>query len=131
MGSVGLGFSYILIGLFYFAQMKGMLLVVLVVTAIAIYALTLAPVFWVLASEMFPNRMRGAAMSITTTALWIACFLITYSFPVINRALGSHGTFWLFCVMGVLCFLFVRYMIPETKNKSLEELELIFDKKKS
>ncbi len=125
-GSVGLGLSYLLIGLFYFFGLQGFSLVVLVVIAIAIYALTLAPVFWVLASEIFPNRIRGAAMSLTVTALWIACFLLTYSFPILNSALGPYGTFWSYGVICILCFLFVKYKIPETKNKTLEEIEEIF-----
>ncbi|CAM4366596.1 putative arabinose efflux permease AraJ, MFS family [Zobellia roscoffensis] len=127
LGSVGLGLSYVCIGLFYFFALKGFALVVLVVIAIAIYALTLAPVFWVLISEIFPNRIRGAAMSLTTTGLWVACFLLTYSFPILNVSMGSYGTFWLFSGICVLCFLFVKYRIPETKNKSLEEIERIFD----
>lgn len=125
-GSLGLCVSYIFIGLFYFLAMKGVLLVILIVIAIAIYALTLAPVFWVLASEIFPNRIRGKAMSITTTGLWIACFLLTYGFPIINRTMGTHGTFWLFTLMCIVCFLFVKYRVPETKNKTLEELEKVF-----
>ncbi|AUP80593.1 sugar porter family MFS transporter [Flavivirga eckloniae] len=127
LGSVGLGLSYLFIGLFYFFELKGFTLVMLVVTAIAIYALTLAPVFWVLASEIFPNKIRGAAMSLTVTALWIACFLLTYSFPILNDALGPFGTFWLYGGICVVCFLFVKFKIPETKNKTLEELEEMFD----
>ncbi len=126
LGSVGLGLSYLLIGLFYFFGLKGFTLVVLVVIAIAIYALTLAPVFWVLASEIFPNRIRGAAMSLTVTALWIACFILTYSFPILNSALGAYGTFWSYGIVCVICFLFVKFKIPETKNKTLEEIEDIF-----
>ncbi len=126
IGSVGLGVLYVLIGLFYYFEMKGIILVLLVVVAIAIYALTLAPVFWVLASEVFPNKIRGSVMSITTTALWVACFLLTYTFPIINKTMGTHGTFWLYCFVCFLCFLFVKYKIPETKNKSLEEIEDLF-----
>ncbi|WP_289062204.1 sugar porter family MFS transporter [uncultured Zobellia sp.] len=127
LGSVGLGLLYVCIGLFYFFALKGFVLVVLVVIAIAIYALTLAPVFWVLISEIFPNSIRGAAMSLTTTGLWVACFLLTYSFPILNKAMGAYGTFWLFAGICVLCFLFVKYRIPETKNKSLEEIEKMFE----
>lgn len=125
-GSVGLCLLYICIGMFYYLELEGFALVVLVVMAIAVYAMTLAPVFWVLVSEIFPNRIRGAAMSLTTTALWLASFLLTYSFPILNKSLGSYGTFWIYAGMCVLCFLFVKYRIPETKNKSLEEIEKIF-----
>ncbi len=125
-GSVGLCLLYICIGMFYYLELEGFALVVLVVMAIAVYAMTLAPVFWVLVSEIFPNRIRGAAMSLTTTALWLASFLLTYSFPILNKSLGSYGTFWIYAGMCVLCFLFVKYRIPETKNKTLEEIEKIF-----
>ncbi|GAA3612853.1 sugar porter family MFS transporter [Flavivirga amylovorans] len=123
MGSLGLCTLYVFIGLFYFFELKGFALVVLIVAAIAVYALTLAPVFWVLASEIFPNKIRGAAMSITTTSLWLACFLLTYSFPILNKTMGTYGTFWVYAGICVLCFLFVKYKIPETKNKTLEEIE--------
>jgi len=123
IGAAGLGVTYIIIGTFYFLELKGLLLVILVVIAIAIYALTLAPVFWVLVSEIFPNHIRGAAMSITTTSLWIACFLLTYTFPIINKSMGAHGTFWIYTGVCALCFLFVKFKIPETKNKTLEEIE--------
>lgn len=126
LGSVGLGVLYVFIGLFYFFEFKGFVLVILVVTAIAVYALTLAPVFWVLVSEIFPNRIRGTALSVTTTALWIACFLLTYSFPTLNDVLGAYGTFWLYSCVCLLCFLFVKFRIPETKNKTLEEIENVF-----
>ncbi|WP_139958312.1 sugar porter family MFS transporter [Flavicella sediminum] len=128
LGSLGLMILYILIGLFYFFELKGFVLVVLVVIAIAIYALTLAPVFWVLVSEIFPNRIRGAALSLTTTALWIACFMLTYSFPSLNNILGAFGTFWVYSGICLVSFLYVKFKIPETKNKTLEELEDIFDK---
>jgi sugar porter (SP) family MFS transporter len=128
LGASGLTLLYILIGLFYFFELKGFVLVVLVVTAIAVYALTLAPVFWVLVSEIFPNRIRGAALSITTTALWTACFMLTYSFPMLNTFLGAYGTFWVYSGICFISFLYVKFKIPETKNKTLEELETIFDK---
>lgn len=126
-GSVGLCLLYVCIGLFYFLDLEGFALVILVVCAIAVYAFTLAPVFWVLVSEIFPNRIRGAALSMTLTSLWVAGFLVAYSFPILNRSLGAHGTFWLYSGICVLCFLFVKQRIPETKNKTLEEIEKNFN----
>ena len=126
LGSVGLCSLYILIGLFYFFNFQGFILVLLIVMAIAVYALTLAPVFWVLVSEIFPNQIRETAMSITTTALWVACFLLTYTFPLLNDSMGTSGTFWLYAGICVVCFFYVNYKIPETKNKSLEEIESLW-----
>ncbi len=122
-GSLGLGASYVFIGLFYFLNLEGIVLVILVVVAIAIYATTLAPVFWVLVSEIFPNRIRGIALSLTTTAMWTAAFLLTYTFPIINKTMGTYGSFWTYCGICILCFVFVKSSIPETKNKTLEEIE--------
>ena len=103
-----------------------MAILVLVLVAIAIYAMTLAPITWVVLSEIFPNKVRGAAMAIATTFLWIACFVLTYSFPILNKVLNASGTFWLYAFICFAGFLFIRKKLPETKGKSLEEIEKNF-----
>lgn len=123
LGSLGLALIYLLLGASYYFQLQGAAILLLVVTAIAVYALTLAPIVWVVLSEIFPNRIRGAAMAIATTALWVASFLLTYSFPILNNVLKASGTFWLY---GVIClggFVFILKKLPETKGKTLEDLE--------
>ncbi|RXP46231.1 MFS transporter [Lutibacter sp. HS1-25] len=123
MGSLGLSIIYVLVGGAYFLNISGTILLVLVLLAIAIYAMSLAPIVWVIISEIFPNKIRGVAMAITTLALWSACFVLTYTFPLLNSTLGAAGTFWLY---GAICFfgwLFVYRKLPETKGKSLEEIE--------
>jgi len=95
----------------------------LVVAAIGCYGCTLAPVTWVVLAEIFPNRIRGAAMSISVFALWLACFILTYTFPFLNSGLGTAGTFWMYAVICVGIFLFVRACLPETKGKTLEQIE--------
>jgi sugar porter (SP) family MFS transporter len=123
LGSVGLAVIYFLIGSSYFFELKGLAILVLVMMAIATYAMTLAPVTWVVLSEIFPNSIRGTAMAIATTALWMACFVLTYTFPILNKLLNASGTFWLY---GLICFsgfLFILKKLPETKGKSLEEIE--------
>jgi MFS family permease len=80
-------------------------------------------VTWVVISEIFPNRIRGAAMSVAVTSLWIACFILTYTFPILNAGLGSAGTFWLYAAICVAGFLFILRKLPETKGKSLEDIE--------
>jgi hypothetical protein len=77
----------------------------------------------VLISELFPNRVRGAAVSVSVSALWIACFVLTYSFPILNRKLGAAGTFWLYAGICAAGFLFVLKCVPETKGKTLEQIE--------
>jgi len=96
---------------------------VLTLCTIACYAMTIAPVIWVLISEIFPNRIRSAGVSAAVSALWIACFALTFTFPVLNRTLGPAGTFWVYGTICLLGALFVWRYLPETKNKTLEEIE--------
>ena len=122
-GWAGLAVIYLLLGASYFCKLQGVPLVVLVVAAIGCYACTLAPMTWVVLSEIFPNRIRGAAMSIAVFALWTGCFTLTYTFPLLNARLGSSGTFWLYAVICAAGFLFCRARLPETKGKTLEQIE--------
>jgi SP family sugar porter-like MFS transporter len=123
IGAGGLSCIYAVTGLMYLLHLQGLPLLIMVVTAIACYAMTLAPVTWVLLSEIFPNRIRGFAMSVGTFALWAACFVLTYSFPLLNMILKASGTFWLYGFICVLGFWFILKKLPETKGKSLEEIE--------
>jgi len=123
-GAGGLAIIYLFIGLSYYFESGGVHVLVLVVMAIACYSCTLAPVTWVIISEIFPNRIRGAAMSIAVTMLWIACFVLTYTFPVLNNELGTAVTFWIYMVICVLGFCFIKKCLPETKGKTLEEIEI-------
>ncbi len=123
LGAGGLGVIYLVLGTCYFMGVKGILMVALVVTAISVYAMTLGPVTWTLLSEIFPNRVRGVAMSICTFALWVGCCTLTFSFPSMNAALGSSGTFWIYSAICFCAFVFLYRRCPETKGKSLEELE--------
>ena len=98
-------------------------MLLLVVAAIACYAMSLAPVTWVVISEIFPNRIRGAAMSVAVTSLWTASFILTYTFPILNRGVGPAGTFWIYAGICLAGFLFIRWRLPETKGQTLEEIE--------
>lgn len=122
-GSGALAVIYALLGYFYYTNVTGFPLLLLVLLAIAIYAMSLAPITWVILSEIFPNRIRGVAMSIATFALWIASALLVQTFPIFNEYLGTSGTFWVYGIICALGFVFVFRKLPETKNKSLEEIE--------
>ncbi len=122
-GSIGLAVAYLLLGSAFYFGLKGIAVLALVVTAIAIYAMSLAPIVWVILSEIFPNRIRGAAMALATFALWVACFILTYTFPLLNQSLGAAGTFWLYAGICLAGFVFILTKLPETKGKSLEEIE--------
>lgn len=123
MGSGGLSGIYLLMGAAYFFEISGWPLLLLVILAIACYSMSLAPVTWVLLSEIFPNRIRGAAMAVSTVSLWLASFLLTYTFPILNNTLNASGTFWLYGAISFAGFIFIRKMLPETKGKSLEMIE--------
>ncbi len=123
MGAGGLAGIYALMGTAYFFEITGWPLLILVISAIACYAMSLAPVTWVVLSEIFPNRIRGAAMAVATIALWIACFILTYTFPLLNHFFGASGTFWLYGVISIAGFMFIYKKLPETKGKSLEDIE--------
>ncbi len=122
-GSAALAIIYLAMGFCYYSGVKGLPMLLLVLAAIACYAMSLAPVTWVIISEIFPNRIRGAAMAVAVSSLWIACFLLTYTFPILNARLGSAGTFWLYGVICVAGFIFVFFKLPETKGKTLEQIE--------
>ena len=123
VGAGGLGLIYLTLGTCYYFEVKGVMMVVLVVAAISTYAMTLGPVTWTLLAEIFPHRVRGIAMATCTFALWVGCCTLTFSFPSMNAALGSSGTFWIYSAICVCAFIFLWNRCPETKGKSLEELE--------
>lgn len=122
-GITGLVFIYSALGVLYRLHQQGMPMLVLVLAAIACYAMSLAPVTWVVVAEIFPNRIRSSAMSIAVTALWAACFLLTYTFPLLNAALGAGGTFLTYAAICLAGLLFLYFRLPETRMKTLEEIE--------
>lgn len=122
-GSFGLAAVYGVLGLCYHVHVTGLPMLLLVLAAIACYSMSLAPVAWVIISEIFPNRIRGAAMAVAVMSLWLACFILTYTFPILNASLGAAGTFWLYGGICVLGGLFVLAELPETSGRTLEEIE--------
>lgn len=128
MGAGGLAGIYLILGACYFFQVSGVAMVVLCVLAIACYAMTLGPMTWVLISEIFPNKVRAVAVATCTFFLWIGSFTLTLSFPLLNEALGTSGTFWIYSGICVCALLYFVKALPETKGKSLEELEKEFIK---
>jgi sugar porter (SP) family MFS transporter len=122
-GSISLAVIYTILGYCYQTHVTGLPMLLLVLAAIACYSMSLAPVVWVVISEIFPNRIRGAAMSLAVGSLWIACFLLTYTFPILNKKLGPAMTFWIYAAICLAGFVFIKLCLPETKGKTLEEIE--------
>jgi len=123
IGAGGLAGIYAILGTGYYFKSTGVHMLVLVVSAIACYAMSLAPITWVVISEIFPNRIRGAAMSVAVFSLWIGCTALTLTFPYLKGGLGAHGAFWLYGVICVVGFVVIFMKLPETKGKSLEDIE--------
>jgi sugar porter (SP) family MFS transporter len=122
-GCAGIALSHAVLGVTYRVGTKGLPVLLITLCTIACYALSLAPVTWVLISEIFPNRIRGLGVSISVSALWLASFLLTFTFPILNHWLGMAGTFWIYGAICMAGFLFVLARVPETKGKTLEEIE--------
>lgn len=122
-GACGLAVIYAVLGTCFHFGVEGMIMVVLTVAAIACYAMTLGPVTWVLLSEIFPGRVRGTAMAVCTFALWVGSCTLTFAFPSMNASLGCSGSFWIYAAICLLGFIYFIFNCPETKGRSLEELE--------
>ena len=123
VGIAGLVLIYAVLGACFHLRLHGLPMLVLMLAAIGCYAMSLAPVTWVVIAEIFPNRIRGAAVSIAVSALWIACFLLTYTFPALNATLGTAGVFWAYAAICLAGSLYLFFQLPETRNRSLEEIE--------
>jgi MFS transporter, SP family, xylose:H+ symportor len=124
LGAGALTVIYLLIGAAYALHLLGLPVLLLVLAAIAVYATTLAPVTWVLLSEIFPEHIRAQAIALCVFALWSACFVLTYSFPWLNTHLGPAGSFWFYGAICAAGFVFILRKVPETAGISLEELEI-------
>lgn len=108
---------------FYFELVEGPWLLVFILGYIACFASSLGPIPWVIISEIFPTKMRGTAMSFATLVLWIGVVLITQLTPMMLQSMGGAFTFWLFMANAIILLIFTWRMIPETKNRTLEEIE--------
>jgi MFS transporter, SP family, xylose:H+ symportor len=122
-GCIAIGVSHLAASLAYRAHMHGTWVLVLTLCAIASYAMSLAPVTWVLITEIFPNRIRASAVSVSVATLWVASFVLTYTFPLLNQSLGTSGTFFVYAGICFAGAAFVSVAVRETKGRSLEMLE--------
>jgi sugar porter (SP) family MFS transporter len=123
LGCVGIGVSHLACSFAYAAHWPAIAILILTLSAIGCYALTLAPVTWVLIAEIFPNRVRSQSVSAAVSALWLASFALTYTFPLLNKALGTSGIFRTYGVICLLGWALVFFFVPETKGRSLEQIE--------
>lgn len=122
-GAASLTVVYSVLAYMYGQGSEGPHMIALVLAAIACYAVSLAPVTWVLIAEIFPTRVRGAAVSIAVICLWAANWVLTQLFPVLNSKFGTGSIFGLFAAICAIGFIGLVWKLPETGGKSLEELE--------
>jgi SP family arabinose:H+ symporter-like MFS transporter len=116
------------VGWMFKANIGGIFLLVAILAFIAAFAMALGPIPWILCSEIFPMRVRGRAMSVATFTIWTSCYIVAQTFPILNDspAVGPALTFWIYAACSLAALLFVFFMVPETKGRSLEEIEASF-----
>jgi SP family arabinose:H+ symporter-like MFS transporter len=129
IGSTGMTFSLTgLSVLFFTGQTTGVMVLVFILAYIAFFAASLGPALWVVAAELFPNRLRSKGMSIAIVSLWLACAIVTITFPIMLEKLSGGITFLIFALICLLSLIFIWQYVPETKGKTLEELEKEFSR---
>jgi sugar porter (SP) family MFS transporter len=123
-GSAGMGLSLALLGgAFHTRQFQGPWVLGYTLAYVAFFSVAMGPVVWVLMAEIFPTRIRGRAMAIATVCLWLACFAVTQTFPIMLERLAGATTFWIYAGLCAVAFVFIASFVPETKGKTLEEIE--------
>ena len=134
IGALGMSLSMFSLGMAFYLNSLGIGALIFMLSYVAFFAMSWGPVTWVLLSEIYPNKIRGRAMAIAVAAQWIANYLVSWSFPMLNdnsylKETFNHGfAYWIYGVMGILAALFVWRMVPETKGKTLEEMEHFWEK---
>ncbi|HAH24409.1 MAG TPA: arabinose-proton symporter [Prolixibacteraceae bacterium] len=126
-----LGMTLMLFGLstlFFLKMTSGMLVLVFILGYISFFSASLGPVVWVIIAELFPNRLRSKGMSFAIICLWIACTIVTVAFPIMLEKLSGGITFLIFALICLANLIYVWKYVPETKGKTLEELEKAFAK---
>lgn len=131
IGAAGMLICYITIGyLFQIGRTDDWMLLTFIIITPAFFAFGLGPTVWVVLSEIFPNKIRGAAMSVATFALWVGCYTLTLTFPIFVEALSAAVTFWIYAIVCIIGFVVIYKTLPETKGVSLEKLEKMLVKEK-
>lgn len=124
IGIAGMAVCLLTVGAaFYFHYEKGFIVLIAILAYIVFFAISLGPLAFVVAAEIFPNRIRGVAMSVSIGALWVADIIVSQTFPMLKDSIGVGNTFLIYMIMAFAAFVFVWKMIPETKGKTLEEIE--------
>jgi major inositol transporter-like SP family MFS transporter len=129
-GQIGTTTALLLIGLFSLilpeGSARGFVILSLTVTFLAFQQGAISPVTWLMLSEIFPLKIRGLGMGASAFVLWTVNFMVGFGFPQLLAAIGLSSTFFVFAVLGVGAIAFAAKFVPETKDKSLEDVEHYF-----
>ncbi len=123
IGTAVQAISLFMVGLLFGRGGPGWLLLGGILAFVAAFAMAMGPVSWIVNSEIFPNKFRGRAMAVSISLLWLSCFAVSQTFPMLLEALGPSRTFWVYGGLSLLSLVFVASFVPETKGRTLEEIE--------
>ncbi|MGC8885688.1 MAG: sugar porter family MFS transporter [Verrucomicrobiia bacterium] len=115
--------AHLFIGWLFFKNINGLPLLIGVLTFVAAFAMAMGPVSWIVNSEIFPTKLRGRAMAISILLLWFADWIVTQTFPILQESIGPAKTFWVYGFFSFASFVFIYIFVPETKGRTLEEIE--------
>jgi len=134
IGALGMAVTMFGLGFTFYFQLVGFGALLFMLGYVAFFALSWGPVVWVLLSEIFPNRIRGRAMAIAVAMQWISNFIVSSTFPIMDKSSSlietfNHGfAYWIYGIMSLIAAVFVWRLVPETKGKTLEEMETLLVK---
>jgi len=132
IGAFGMACSMFILGTLFFLQSTGVFALLCMVLYVASFAMSWGPVTWVLVSEIFPNQIRGKAMALAVAVMWISNYIVSWTFPIMDKnsflieKFHNGFAYWVYGIMGILALIFIWKFVPETKGKSLEEMEMIW-----
>ncbi len=123
-------FAHLFIGFLFFKNINGMPLLAGVLLFVSAFAMAIGPVSWIVNSEIFPTKLRGRAMAVSIFLLWFSDWVVTQTFPMLQESIGPAKTFWVYGFFSLASFIFILLFVPETKGKTLEEIESFWRKGK-
>lgn len=134
VGALGMAFFMFALGMSFFTETMGTAALIFMLGYVACFAMSWGPITWVLLAEIFPNRIRGKAMAVAVAAQWVSNYLVSWTFPMMDKSTYltehfNHGfAYWIYGAMGLLAAFFMWKYVPETKGKTLEEMETLLQK---
>ena len=118
--------ALVMVGVIYTQNPYSPALLGFVILYIAAFAMAMGPLPWIVSSEIFPAKLRGRAMSVATCCIWSGCLIVAQTFPILLKLIGPTNTFWIYATCSMVTFWLVLWLLPETKGRTLEEIERHF-----